>query len=150
MTEAIRQSLIDLLREMKIDDEIGDETRLYHDLSIAGEDAGELLDAIHKRFGTRFWGFDFEVYFPDESEAGPGNLRLAVWDRPRRRFTFGHLVSVVERGRWFDPPDATAGERSSPAPLVKWVSRAALIGMALLVLFPVLYSVLVAALGVVP
>jgi hypothetical protein len=48
---------------------IGLATRLFHDLSIAGDDAGEFVDEVVETFGTSFEGFPFDQYFPDESEA---------------------------------------------------------------------------------
>jgi hypothetical protein len=78
--------------------------RLYHDLGLAGDDAVELLDEVHARFGTGFTDFRFYDYFPDEGEV--------VWDRlerllriavRRKPFTVAHLTAVVRRGVWFEP-----------------------------------------------
>jgi hypothetical protein len=81
-------------------------TRLWHDLRISGDDASELLEDIHRQFGTNFFDFEFEPYFPDESEG-----MFAPWTEWLHRgrwkpFTFGHLVQVVKAGKWFEPDSA--------------------------------------------
>ena len=87
-------------------------TRLWHDLRISGDDAIELFEDIHRQFGTNFFDFEFEPYFPDESEGlfAP----VTEWLHPGRwkALTFGHLVQVVDAGTWFEP-DPTGG--GSPA-----------------------------------
>lgn len=86
---------------------VSDSTRLWHDLRISGDDAYELLEMVHKRFGTRFDAFDFNAYFPGETDIFEGLISMiAAWFRRsdgRREFTFGHLVAIVERGVWFQP-----------------------------------------------
>ena len=44
---------------------------LYHDLHICTDDAGELLEAVHKKYNTSFEGFRFDKYFPFDGEALP-------------------------------------------------------------------------------
>ncbi len=81
-------------------------TRIYHDLHIAGDDAGELLDEIAKRFGVSFEGLDFHRYFPNESDAFFYFLArrfLGYRDRRHAPLTVGHLTVVAQRGAWFDP-----------------------------------------------
>ena len=82
------------------------QTELYHELGIAGDDAVELLEDVHERFGTSFSDLEFDDYFPVVSEATGGRLSRLLGIRSNKRpLTFGHLVRVVERGRWFDPED---------------------------------------------
>ena len=84
--------------------EVGDETCLYHDLLIAGDDAANLLDIIHSQFGTRFDNLEFSAYFPDETEAFPLRVaKLFGYKSPHKKIPFRHLVKVVEEGQWFDP-----------------------------------------------
>jgi hypothetical protein len=84
---------------------IGPATRLFHDLSIAGDDAGELVDQVTETFGTSFEGFPFDHYFPDESETLLAHLsRRLGTGRVWKPLTVQHLVDVVERGSWFSPP----------------------------------------------
>jgi hypothetical protein len=79
-------------------------SELYHDLHIHGDDAGELLEEIHKQYETSFIGFNFNNYFPNEGEALP---RFAKWpgfkDKAVSSLTVAHLASVVRCGHWFDP-----------------------------------------------
>jgi Holliday junction resolvasome RuvABC DNA-binding subunit len=98
------ETLRDMVSDISGRHGIVDSMCLYHDLSISGDDAFELLDAIHKNFGTVFTDFHFESYFPNETEA--------IWYRigkvfgfrdKKKRLTFGHLLEVTKVGRWFDP-----------------------------------------------
>ena len=81
-----------------------DATRIYRDLIIAGDDAAELLESIHKEFGTRFEGFVFQKYFPSETEALPLRLgKLLGLESRKHALTLGHLVAVIQKGSWFEP-----------------------------------------------
>jgi hypothetical protein len=133
---SIRQSLVGLLRDMRVAGrEVRDDMRLYHDLLLTGDDAAELLDKIHRKFGTRFDDFNFAAYFPDETEAFAEHLaHFAGWDAPRHGLTFAHLVAVVERGAWFEPDGVYALRRCTPAP-VKWASRVVLSILILLMFY---------------
>lgn len=80
-------------------------TRLYHDLRISGDDAFELIDEIWKNFGTKFDGFKWDIYFPNESEALFFHIcRIFGGDKKFRPLTFDHLLNVVRTGYWFEPP----------------------------------------------
>jgi hypothetical protein len=77
-------------------------TRVYQDLLISGDDAGDLLDRIHKEFGTSFEGFEFGDYFFNEPDAFVYViLRLFGW-APKKTLSVRHLVEVVEAGQWFE------------------------------------------------
>lgn len=82
-------------------------TALFHDLSLAGDDAAELFETMHRDFGTHFDGFDFPAYFPDETEALGFHL-LPRRRAQKRRLTVAHLHAVLARGAWFEPPAAGA------------------------------------------
>jgi len=128
---------MDILRKFVGDAVIRDDTRLYHDLYISGDDATELLAEINKAFGTRFDDLDFDAYFPNETEGtwpwGP--TRLAGWDEPKRRFTFRHLLEVVERGVWFQPAGDEAVERLGTPRTTRWVARILLTALVLLLFY---------------
>lgn len=83
---------------------VGSTSRIYHDLSIAGDDAWELLEQLTQEFGTSFDGFPFVDYFPEETEALPAYWGRFFGLRGRwRPLTLGHLVEVARRGAWFEP-----------------------------------------------
>lgn len=83
---------------------VSDTLRLCRDLSIMGDDAHELLARISKEFGTRFDGFDFHTYFPNETEAIYWHIgRWFGCHYPKKEITVGHLGTVIENGRWVDP-----------------------------------------------
>ncbi len=86
---------------------LNDETLLLDDLGLHGDDVDELLQEIHKAFGTSFRELDFGMYFPNETEGG-WTYRIDTFLRPSRKkkpLTFGHLSAVVERGHWFEPAE---------------------------------------------
>ncbi|MFD2235795.1 DUF1493 family protein [Phaeospirillum tilakii] len=83
---------------------ISDSSKLCQDLSIMGDDAHELLTRIIEHFGTRFEGFDFQTYFPNETEAAFWHIgRRLGWRPAKKEITVGHLLAVIERGYWFNP-----------------------------------------------
>ena len=86
---------------------VSEQTSVYGDLSIAGDDAIELIEWIHSKFGTKFDGFRFDEYFRNETDAFAEHLaRLVGFKRNIRRPLFvSHLVDVIDSGAWFDPPN---------------------------------------------
>ncbi len=72
------------------------ETELYQYLGLAGDDAAEFLDEVHKRFGTIFSDFRFDDFFPSEAHI----LSFLGGRNQKKSLTLGHLAQGVERGRW--------------------------------------------------
>lgn len=85
--------------------ELHDGARLFHDLGMGGDDAVDFLKEIISNFGTSFCEFDFESYFPNEYGGfWFFHLRRFKWvARQKRALTLGHLIKVVETGKWFEP-----------------------------------------------
>ncbi len=80
------------------------QTELFHRLGIAGDDAAELIDDVHERFGTDFSGFRFDDFFPNEADALGSHVARVLGVRSQKKpLTPGHLAQVVEKGRWFEP-----------------------------------------------
>jgi len=102
--ESVRDGVLNIIRDyFKINDPINDETLIYHDLGIAGDDAGELLDEINAKFGAMFPGFDFHTYVPDDVDAFCYHIGKLFGIRDKRKgISFGHLVQVIEAGHWFE------------------------------------------------
>lgn len=88
---------------------ISESTSIYRDLSIGGDDAAELIEGVHAKFGTRFDGFKYEAFFPNETEAfGEHLARLFGFkNKKRKQLLVGHLVDVIQTGSWFEPPNAS-------------------------------------------
>ena len=102
--EDVETSLRQILSQFVGGRDVTLHTELYHQLGIAGDDADEFLDDVHKRFGTSFSGFQFEDFFPNETEALGDHVVQFLGFRPRKRsLTLGHLVCVVTKGGWFEP-----------------------------------------------
>ncbi len=76
--------------------------RLHEDLGIADDDAVDLINRIHKDFGTSFESFEFTDYFPDETEAIFYLTLIPLgWSR-KKSISVRHLVDVVNAGKWFE------------------------------------------------
>lgn len=100
-----RYEFIKILEYISGISRITDDILVYHDLNITGDDADELMQEIEKKFGTRFDGFIFQDYFPDEFGSWPlWILRLFGRQPKQKKLSVGHLVAVIDRGHWF-PPD---------------------------------------------
>lgn len=99
--DAVRADLQKLVQAITgADEDVLDATGLYHDLRISVE----LLNKVNQKFGTKFDEFRFDSYFPDETQALLSHFaRLLGISGRRKSLTFGHLVDVVHKGKWFDP-----------------------------------------------
>lgn len=85
---------------------VSEATLIFHDLTIGGDDAAELIEEVHARYGTRFEGFKYETYFPNEVEdfwEYVGSL-FGFKRTERKHFWVGHLIDVIQKGAWFEPP----------------------------------------------
>ena len=111
--ESQRERLVTHLRKFVGKAKIDDHTRVYHDLKIAGDDAIELIGDLRTDFQVDFDGMKFSDYFPGETDAFPEHLgRLLRLKSKRKPLTVGHLLLVVEKGRWQEPStDAPQSER---------------------------------------
>ena len=89
------------------DDWVGPESRLYHDLAIAGDDASELLEELLSAFPIDMTGFEFSRFFPEEADAlwehWAGKIGLGTKRPP---LTIRHLAKVARDGVWKDPAPA--------------------------------------------
>jgi hypothetical protein len=112
MENSLREELLGVVQKFAgAHDRVSDETRLYHDLGISGDDAVELFNEVRRRFGTTFVDFSISSYFPSETEAMPELWfnyisRLFRHSGRRKTLSFGHLAEVVKSGHWFEPPSA--------------------------------------------
>ncbi|UDL07301.1 DUF1493 family protein [Marinobacter sp. CA1] len=73
---------------------------------MTGDDAWELLESIYEKFGTELSDLDFELYFHGEAEGLWSRLLNRSREKHRLAFpvTVDHLFQVVEKGKWFVPP----------------------------------------------
>ena len=89
---------------------ISEGTLIYHDLSISGDDAWDMLNEIHRQFGTSFNKFEFDAYFPNETEslwAHIGRKLLGHRSNRRKELPVGHLLDVIQQGLWYEPAEMT-------------------------------------------
>ncbi len=103
MTEEDKETLLSIIFEV-IGKSVScnEESLVYHDLKISGDDAFELLNNIHKKFGTNFSEFDFEKFFPNETE----DMYYQVMPFLKKRKTklkIKDLMSAIENGAWVTP-----------------------------------------------
>ncbi len=86
--------------------ELFPDTRLEQDCGITGDDALELFEVIYEKFNVDFSDFDFDMYFHGECEGFLSSLFNRDREKHRKAFpvTIGHICKVVEKGKWFKPP----------------------------------------------
>ena len=89
---------------------VSEQTSINHDLHIGGDDAADLIEGVHAKFGTRFDGFKYETFFPNETEVfGEHVARLFGFkNKKRKQLSVGHLVDVIQKGAWIDPPSPSS------------------------------------------
>jgi len=91
--------LINLIEKVSGTRNVGLDDRVNFNLNIQGDDASELIDAIHQEFGTSFAGMDMQKYFKDEGF----EIQLRFWRMGKLPLTVRHLLHVIEKGVWFEP-----------------------------------------------
>lgn len=94
-------ALDDIIRAITGAKTVTADTALFHDLSLAGDDALELLKTLRQRFGTNFDALPFDRDFPGETEA-LGYQRLPFRRRAKQRLTVGRLRTAVAQGVWLE------------------------------------------------
>ena len=99
-----REIVLEIIRDVAGQKLRTDETtRIYQDLSIAGDDAFELLERIHEECGTSFRELDFEQYFPNETDSLFYHiLHFFGWQWKKKTMTVGDLLKAVEAGNWVE------------------------------------------------
>ena len=105
-------SVASLLRDTQATerDVVTAETRLRQDLRMDGDDAVAFLDQVARRWDVNFDGFEFGRFFLGEAEISSPVSWLVRRVSPNKRrktpITVGHLVSVIDTGRWQNPDEA--------------------------------------------
>ncbi len=85
--------------------ELGSDPRIFHDLKLRGEDAGEFLEDLRKKFEVDLSGMPFPRFFPAEYYS----LRDLVTDLFRvtdnwwHELRLTHLVKVCKERKWSEP-----------------------------------------------
>jgi hypothetical protein len=85
--------------------ELGSDPRIFHDLKLRGEDAGDFLEDVSSQFDVDLSGMRFPRYFPAEYYSPRDFVvdlfRIADtrWQEPRLK----HLVKVCKEKKWFEP-----------------------------------------------
>lgn len=84
------------------------QTRVVEDLSLVGDDAYELIKMLEDDYSVNFVGFSFPKYFPSEGGCNPLSAIISLimgknLNESPRDMSVGHLVSVIQAKRWFDP-----------------------------------------------
>ena len=78
-------------------DRIGPETDVIYDLKLGGDDLEEVLGWIQDEHGVDFSGLDARTLPLNE----PPQSLFTFWGRRAfESLTVGHLLSVMEAGRW--------------------------------------------------
>jgi hypothetical protein len=96
---AVQQQLLSLLETLSGRRGVTLDDNINFDLRIGGDDADELIDEIHKTFGTSFKGLDLGKFFPDEGIDSVFRFGL----KGKQPISVRHLLMVIEAGAWFEP-----------------------------------------------
>ncbi|KXX70382.1 DUF1493 family protein [Flammeovirga sp. SJP92] len=92
--------------ESLININVDHKTVFIDDLGIDGLDAYIFMSELSKRYSINLTSFDPDDYFEQESDLF--NI-LLLWNKcfnkkPKKQFSFQHIIRVIEKGEWFDPP----------------------------------------------
>lgn len=78
-------------------------TRLFHDLLLMGDDAEEILLAIHKKYGVDFSSFKWKEYFPSEYAAPFVSILMSLnlyrMDQ-KKPITVNDIVVAINERKW--------------------------------------------------
>lgn len=96
------EKLIQLLEEFGIEkEEINQNTRLYHDLGIYGDDADEFLEQYTRMFNVKVINFKFSDYFPSEGNLISSLIVRLIFFKSQKKFkelTIGDLIDGIKKG----------------------------------------------------
>lgn len=85
--------------------ELGPNPRIFHDLKLRGDDAGDFLEYLSKEFEVDLSEMQFAEYFPAEyySPRDIVNDLFGVTDTRWRELRLKHLVRVCKERKWSEP-----------------------------------------------
>ncbi len=97
---SISEQVIDLILEHAgaLRDEILPEVYLEDDLGLTGDDAWELMGALHNKFNVDFTEFEFSLHF------GPEAGLYVAKEYGYYPVSVQHLIEVTEDKKWKLPP----------------------------------------------
>lgn len=82
-------------------DILNQDTRIYHDLNIYGDDADELLEEYSKLFNIRISSFKFTDYFPEEGDIITSTIIRILSLKPPKKYKelkIGDLTLGIQTG----------------------------------------------------
>ena len=85
--------------------ELGPDPRIFHDLKLRGEDAGDFLEDLSKEFKVDLSEMHFPDYFPAEYYS-PRDIvtdLFRVTDTRWRELRLKHLVKICKERKWSEP-----------------------------------------------
>lgn len=86
--------------------EVDEETNLFGDLELIGDDANFFMLDFEKEFKVKLDNFKFTDYFVEEGSLPFYYWYLKVFKKERlirKGFKLNHLVKVVKAGHWIEP-----------------------------------------------
>jgi hypothetical protein len=99
--DAVRQAVIEKAKYFSVKTiSVTDDTEIYYDLRISGDDFDELICWMHQTYGTDFSEMK-RRYVPGEVEIYPLITRL-FGAHPYASITIGDLVDAACEGKWKD------------------------------------------------
>jgi len=98
--DVIKTQVVELIAEFwgwSLDD-LSEETDLYRDLNISGDDVDDLFLALSERFDLPLGEIDLRRCFPGEPHFFNPFPKLLF--RPKRRIRVRHLIDAILLKRW--------------------------------------------------
>ncbi len=87
---------------------VNEQTEINNELMLVGDDVDTFLSHLERKYNVDFNALNFDKFFLPELLF---KYWYYKWFKPRSLVripvTVGHIVRVIEKGRWFDPPTGT-------------------------------------------
>lgn len=82
----IRRRVIEFLNnELKLDKyKLKDDTRIFHDLGVDGDDAIELIENFSQKFDVKISDFPYEKYFGPEASLSPFSIIAHILGKQKK------------------------------------------------------------------
>lgn len=102
MTEHKRQELLGMI-ESAIGTTLSANSIFFDGLGIDGDDCIALMKSIAMKYSIDMTDYQFRAYHATEYEIGTSWSGEVKLDRQLKTFDFEHLVSVIDRKKWYNP-----------------------------------------------
>ena len=98
----IDKAIIEKLRELSVMDKcpITEETELYYDLHLSGDDIDRFFEWVHESWGVDLTGLDLSKYSPGEPGSLINDIARLLGKRLYKSLPLSRVLNAIEKGRW--------------------------------------------------